>query len=198
MKRFFKIAILASVLTLSWVSVYSQITGQVTTDPAKAKYRANTIVYIEKASGAFAPPSKNPHMDQKNLTFIPRVLPILVGTTVDFMNSDDVLHNVFCPDACAKFDLGQYPKGVIKTHKYDKVGCQSVVLCNVHPEMEAYVVVMQNPYYAVTDKEGNFKIPNVPPGKYTLSVWNEKLNAAGQSITVPASGSVMVNFSLAK
>lgn len=185
-------------LIITTNTIYSQITGKVNTEASKTKYKANTLVYIEKATGNFKPPAKNPVMDQKNLVFVPRVLPILVGTTVDFLNNDDVLHNVFTPDACAKFDLGTYPKGQVKSHKYDKEGCQTVVLCNVHPEMEAYVIVLQNPYFALTDKEGNFSIEKVPAGKYVLMVWNEKLKAVAQNITVPASGKLEVNFELKK
>lgn len=176
-----------------------QITGKVDTDAKKTKYKPNTVVYIEKADGNFKPPAKNPEMNQKNMVFIPRVLPILVGTTVDFLNNDDVLHNVFSPDACAgKFNLGQWKKGEVRSHKYDKVGCQSVILCKVHPEMEAYIIVLQNPYYAVTDKDGNFTIKNVPAGKYTIMVWNEKLKAEPQTITVSGSGKVEVSFMLKK
>lgn len=176
----------------------AQISGKIETEATKTKYKANTIVYIEKAEGNFKPSAKHAEMDQQKLTFLPRVLPILVGTTVDFLNNDDVLHNVFSPDKCSKFDLGSYGKGVVKTHKFDKVGCEPVILCNVHPEMEAYIVVLQNPYFAVTDKDGNYSIKGVPSGKYTLKVWNEKLNAAPKDITVPASGKLEVSFNLIK
>ncbi len=190
---------IALFLLINTQAYAGDIKGQVNTEAAKTKYKANTVVYIEKADGNFKPPVKNPHMDQKNLTFIPRVLPILVGTTVDFMNNDDVLHNVFSPDACAgKFNLGSWKKGEIRTHKYDKVSCQSVLLCNVHPEMEAYVIVLQNPYYAVTDKDGNFTIKNVPAGKYILKVWNEKLKAGSQEITVTAGGKSDIKFEMKK
>jgi plastocyanin len=186
-------------LSFSYIGFSGQITGKVDTDPKKAKYKPNTVVYIEKADGNFKAPTKNPEMNQKNMVFIPRVLPILAGTTVDFLNNDDVLHNVFSPDACAdKFNLGQWKKGEVRSHKYNKAGCQSVILCKTHPEMEAYVVVLQNPYYAVTDKDGNFTIKNVPAGKYTLMVWNEKLKADPQTITVTASGKVEVSFMLKK
>jgi len=131
------------------------------------------------------------------LEFVPHVLPIIVGTTVDFLNSDDVLHNVFSPDSCSdKFNLGTWPKNESKTHKYEKLGCESVLLCNVHPEMQSYVIVLQNPYFAVTDKEGNFNIENIPPGNYTLKVWNEKLKAQEKQITVPKLGTIQINFEL--
>ena len=198
MKRKISVFLLFTVLCcLSVTYGFSQISGKVESE--KAKYKINTVVYIEKADGNFKPPAKNPAMDQKNLTFIPHVLPVVVGSTVDFLNADDVLHNVFSPDACAnKFNLGSWPKGQVRSFKYDKLGCQSVILCNVHPEMEGYVIVLQNPYFAVTDKDGNFVIKNVPPGKYKLMVWNEKLKAPAQEITVPANGKVEVNFTLKK
>ncbi len=175
------------------------IQGKVSTEANKTKYKANTIVFVEKVDGNFKPPAKNPEMNQKNLMFIPRVLPVVVGTTVDFLNSDDVLHNVFTPDGCAgKFNLGSWKKGEVRTHKYDKVGCNSVLLCNVHPDMEAYIIVLQNPYFCVTDKDGNFTIKNVPVGKYTIKVWNEKLKADSQEVIVKASGKVELNFNLKK
>lgn len=87
-------------------------------------------------------------MDQKGLTFVPHVLPILVGTTVDFKNSDDVLHNVFTPSKAGdRFDLGTWGKGQMKSFTFKKPG-EVVILCNVHPEMEAYIVVVETPYFA--------------------------------------------------
>ena len=180
------------------LSAYSQITGKILSESNKVKYKANTVIYIENADGNFKPPAKNPEMNQHNLTFIPRVLPVVAGTTVDFLNSDNVMHNVFCPDDCSKFNLGSWAKGEKKSHKYDNVGCHAVILCNVHPEMEAYVIVLQNPYFAVSDKEGNYTIKNVPPGKYTLKIWNEKLKASSKEIIIASSGKAEVNFYLKK
>ncbi|MCX6153438.1 MAG: hypothetical protein NT007_04680 [Candidatus Kapabacteria bacterium] len=189
--------ILFAVICLN-LSIAADIKGHVDTDANKIKYKANTVVYIDKAEGNFKVPMKNPEMNQTKLTFVPHVLPVLVGTTVNFLNNDDVLHNVFTPDACAgKFNLGSWKKGEIRSHKYDKAGCNSVLLCNVHPEMEGYVVVLQNPYFALTDKDGNFVIKNVPAGKYTIKVWNEKLKAADQQITV-GTGKNEVVFKIAK
>jgi plastocyanin len=194
---FLLISVLAFTLSICNKTYAGEIAGHVDTDANKTKYKANTVVFIEKADGNFKAPSKNSEMNQKNLTFVPHVLPILAGTTVNFLNNDDVLHNVFSPDACCnKFNLGSWKKGEVKTHKYDKAGCNSVLLCNVHPEMEAYVIVLQNPYFAITDRDGNFSIKNVPAGKYTLKVWNEKLKAPSQEVTVK--GKVDVSFQLKK
>ncbi|MBM2814779.1 MAG: hypothetical protein HW421_1541 [Ignavibacteria bacterium] len=195
--------ILNKIILLLFLSAYinmyaGEIKGHIETDANKTKYKAYCVVYIEKADGNFKPPAKNPEMNQKSLVFTPRVMPVLVGTTVNFLNNDDVLHNVFSPDACAdKFNLGSWKKGEIRSHKFSQTGCRSVILCNVHPEMEAYVVVLQNPYFSSTDKDGNFSIKNVPAGKYTLKVWNEKLKGPAQEITV-SGAKVDVVFKLAK
>ncbi|MFQ5706360.1 MAG: hypothetical protein ACE5HO_02870 [bacterium] len=162
-----------------------------------ARDARDVVVYIDKAPGEFKPPKEHPVMDQKNLTFIPHVLPVLAGTTVDYKNDDDVLHNVFTPDKCAeKFNLGTWPKGEVRSYTYKKPGCVAVMLCNVHPEMEAWVVVLQNPYFFKTDKDGVFTIENVPTGKYTLKVWHQKLKGKPQEIEVPKEGEITVDFSM--
>lgn len=174
------------------------ITGKV--KARGVKNSADAVVYIDKIpSKTFPAPKDHALMDQKNLTFTPHVLPIVAGTTVDFLNSDDVLHNVFSPDQCTnKFNLGSWPKGQKKSFTFKEPGCTPTLLCNVHPEMEAFVVVLETPYYAVSEKDGSFAIRNVPAGKYTLKIWHEKLKGAPQEITVPESGDVAVNFEIKK
>lgn len=170
------------------------IKGKVTAKGVKNS--ANAIIYIENIPGKkFDVPKDNARMDQKNLVFIPHVLPILVGTTVEFMNSDDVLHNVFSPDNCAeKFNLGTWPKGEIRTYTFKNPGCFSVMLCNVHPEMEAYIVVLETPYFSVSEKDGSYIIKNVPAGKYSLKIWHEKLKGESVEITVPEQGTLTQDF----
>jgi len=132
-----------------------------------------------------------------NLVFSPHVLPILVGTTVDFLNSDAVLHNVFSPDACAdKFNLGTWPKGQIKSYQFKKECVSATLLCKVHPEMEAFVVAVPTPYFAVTKPDGSFHIANVPDGAYTVKVWHPKLKATQKAVTV--AGSSAADFEIAK
>ncbi|MBI3580227.1 MAG: carboxypeptidase regulatory-like domain-containing protein [Ignavibacteriales bacterium] len=164
------------------------------------KNNANAVVYIEKIAGKkFDPPKEAAIMDQKNLVFIPHVLPIVAGTTVKYVNSDDVLHNVFSPDQCAqKFNLGTWPKGQARSYTFQNPGCIPVILCNVHPEMEAYILVLETPYYAVTAKEGNYEIKNVPAGKYTLKIWHEKLRSQTINIDVPEKGEATADFELKK
>ncbi len=148
-----------------------------------ARDSSNAVVYIDRIPGRrFPPPSQPLRLDQVNLTFVPHVLPVLVGTTVAFPNSDEVRHNVFSPGP-SKFNLGTYPRNQIKYHLFDKPGV-ATLLCNVHAEMSAYVVVTETPYFDVTGKEGRFALKDVPPGKYVLKVWHERGRPATMEITV--------------
>ncbi len=162
---------------------------------------AGAVVYVEQATGTFTPPA-NPaaEMNQQNMQFAPHVLPVVVGSTVRFLNSDSVSHNIFSPDH-EKYNLGTWGKGQDKTHTFSKCAkfpCVYTQLCMIHPEMEGFVVVLQNPYFAVTDAAGNYTIKDVPAGKYTLGVWQEKLKGKPEPVTVEAGKSVTADFALAK
>lgn len=152
------------------------------------------VVYIEKAEGIFISPERHPIMDQIDLTFIPYVLPVLIWTTVDFHNSDDVLNNIFTPSwAGHKFNLGIYPKGVIRSFTFDRLG-EVALLCNIHPDMEGYILVLQNPYFAVPDKEGKYQINNVPPGVYNLKMWYKRKTSPAYTIAVEKGKETVVDF----
>jgi plastocyanin len=158
----------------------------------------NAVVYVEHAQGAFAPATAT--MDQRGLKFAPSVLPILVGTTVKFLNSDTTKHNVFTPDF-EKYNLGTWPQGQTKDHvfaKCAKAPCVYAQLCRIHPEMEAYIVVLQNPYFAVADANGHYRIDNVPPGPYTVAAWSAKAKAPARPVTVDAAKPVTVDFALGR
>ncbi len=192
------IIILILALAAADQALAGTITGKV--KARGVKNSADAVVYVDKiASKTFTPPKDHPRMDQKNLTFVPHVLPVLVGTTVDFVNSDDVLHNVFSPDQCTgKFNLGSWPKGQTKSYTFKEPGCSPTLLCTVHPEMEGFVVVVETPYYAVTDKDGNYTIKDVPPGKYTLKIWHQKLKGKDSAVEVPPTGNVTADFEIHK
>jgi plastocyanin len=113
-------------------------------------------------------------MDQRDMKFIPRALPVLVGTTVEFPNNDKNWHNVFSTSEAKKFDLGLYPARESRSVTFDKPGVVKI-LCNVHPAMEAYVVVKNHPHFAVADQRGNYQIKAIPLGKYRLEVWHPEL-----------------------
>ena len=153
------------------------------------------VVYLKNVKGEFKAPDDLPVMDQEKLSFKPHVLPVLVGTTVKCPNSDTVQHNIFSPANSAKaFNLGLYPPGQSKDLKFEKVGVVPL-LCNVHAEMSGFIVVLPNPYYAMTDKEGKYKIENVPPGEYKLSFWHEKLRPETVDVPVKAEKTTHVKFS---
>jgi hypothetical protein len=122
------------------------------------------------------------------------VLVITVGDTVKFLNHDNVDHNVFTPDGEA-YNLGTFKANETRSHTFTKEGTYTQ-LCSVHPEMLAYIFVGDNPYAAAVDKTGKFTIKNVPPGTYQIAVWNPKLKAAEQSVTVAAGKPVEINFSI--
>lgn len=169
------------------------VAGTVT---AKGLRSSADIVVSLQAPGLKAPPPGKPiEMDQKGMLFIPHVLAVVRGTTVQFLNSDPTPHNVFSPEA--KYNLGTWPKGETRDHKFDKPGVYTQ-LCRVHPEMEAFVVVLDTPYFAVTDKAGQFEIKNVPPGKYVLTAWSEKLKPVEQPVTVEGDKPVAVNLTMGR
>lgn len=164
----------------------------VVASPWMRRYPA--LVYIDHVNKVFPPPKENPHMSQKGLVFLPHILPVLIGSTVDFTNDDTVAHNVFSPPGSATpFNLGIYGTGVKKTETFNKLG-EVPLLCSVHPEMSAFVIVLQNPYFALSDNEGNFEIKNVPAGTYQLKVWNEKLKTVSKPVTVTAGKTTTLEF----
>lgn len=156
---------------------------------------ADAVVYVSAIPGkTFPAPAAHAKINQLNMTFVPRVLPVLVGTTVDFLNSDAILHNVFSPDACAeKFNLGTWPKGQTKSYTFKKE-CAATLLCKVHPEMEAFVVAAPTPYFAVAKADGSYHIADVPDGTYSLKVWHPKLKAPQKPVTV--AGPTEANFEI--
>jgi hypothetical protein len=132
------------------------------------------------------------------MTFVPHVVVVLKGTTVDFLNSDPVGHNVYWPNISGNkklaHNMGTWPQGQKKSFTFNDLGV-APLLCNVHPEMSGYVVVVPTPYFAVTDKDGNFEIKDIPDGSYTLKTWSEVGKPASQAVTV--SGSTTADITVA-
>lgn len=188
---------LGLLLTILTVASASAATLSGTVKARGMRHSGDAVVYVDTIAGKpFPPPDEPVVMDQEDMEFVPHVLPVLVGTTVDFLNSDAFLHNVFTPDKCAgKFNLGSWPQGEIRSYTFDQP-CAAVLLCNVHPEMEAFVVAVPTPYFAVTDRSGAYSITGVPDGTYTVKVWHPKLDEVAQEVTV--SGDTHVDFALGK
>ncbi len=133
-----------------------------------AKPTANVVVWLEAPHAHRAP--RTVVLDQRNLAFDPGVVVASVGSTVEFPNSDRVLHNVFSFRDGKQFDLGLYPVGKSRRIVFDKPGV-SRLFCNIHPKMAAYIVVVDSPFYALTDREGDFLLKGVPAGDYTYHAW---------------------------
>ena len=173
----------ASCLALAGAVFPGSLAGTVTASGQRDS--ADAVVYVDAIAGkTFAAPAEHAKVDQIKMTFVPHVLPVLVGTSVDFNNSDNVNHNVFTPDKCASaFNLGSWGRGASKSHNFDKA-CFAALLCNIHPEMEGFVAAVPTPYFAVTDKAGAYEIKDIPDGAYTVKVWHPRLKAAIKKVTV--------------
>lgn len=160
------------------------------------------VVYIEGRVGPTNAPPANVvqvatrKVAQQGAMFLPHVLPILVGTTVEWPNYDEIYHNVFSMSDAKQFDLGLY-KGnpPNKRVTFDKPG-RVDVFCSIHENMHCIILVLENPYFASTDGDGNYRISNVPAGTYRLKAWHERLPADEREIIVPTNGEAKVDFVL--
>jgi plastocyanin len=156
----------------------------------------NAVVWLTPANGRSdsLPRAQNagprPELVQKNKQFTPHVTAVEVGSVVDFPNHDPFFHNVFSLFNGKRFDLGLYEAGSTRSVHFDRAGI-CYIFCNIHPQMSAIVVVVNTPYFAVSNKLGDVVINNVPPGDYTMDLWDEHcspedLKAASREVTVRA------------
>ena len=155
--------------------------------------RRRSVVYLETApQGAFEVPPPRAHavLDQRNEAFAPYVLAVSVGTTVDFPNSDRTYHNVFSLSRARRFDLGRYPRGESRSVRFDEPGVVRV-FCEIHSHMNAFILVFAHRYFATTEADGRYRIDDVPPGSYTLAVWNDGAARTMRSVRVPEEGGVV-------
>jgi len=166
----------AFLLLPSGMGMAGEIRGKVTALGMRSP--EDIVVYIDAIPDrTFPPPPRHALVEQKNMKFVPHLIAVLKGTTVDFLNSDAVGHNVFWPSIGGRknlaHNLGTWPKGTSKSYTFEILGA-APLLCNVHPEMSGYVVVVPTPYFSVTNKEGHYEISGVPPGAYILKTWSEE------------------------
>ncbi len=136
------------------------------------------------AASVAAADAPHAEMKQINQEFVPHLLPILVGTTVDFPNMDPVFHNVFSYSKTKKFDLGRYSKGHSKSVTFDLPGVVKV-FCEIHSSMLAHILVLEQPYFTLTERDGSFRIPDVPPGEYELHIWQENSPEQVRTVQIP-------------
>ena len=193
MKRIIPVVIMA-IAAFSAAAVAGTIHGKV------SGVKGESVVYVEAAAGkTFPAPTQHVTMDQKGLMFVPHIVAIQQGTTVEFLNSDSVAHNVFWPSISGNkklgHNLGTWPQGQRQSFKFDAPGIIPL-FCNVHPDMNGYLIVSPTPYFATTDKTGAYKIDNVPDGAYTVTAWNE--GAKSKSNPVKVAGDTTADFTLSK
>jgi plastocyanin len=181
-------------LASSTLARAATLTGKVTGS------KGASVVYVEAITGkTFPPPAKPFPADQKGLMFHPHILAVPVGSTVSFLNGDSVAHNIFWPsvggDKKQRHNLGTWPTGESRTFKFDSAGVVSL-LCNVHPEMSGYIVVVPTPYYSLTDDSGTYSLTNLPDGQYKVSAWHEGTKVETKPISV--AGTATLDFALSK
>ena len=200
MKKNLHQVIALSFLLLSFgaLTFAGEIKGKVTAHGMRSA--EDIAVYVDAIPGkTFTPPANAPVEDQKHMTFVPHVLVVLKGTTVQFLNSDPVGHNVYWPsiDRNKKLahNMGTWPQGQQKAFTFNDLGV-APLLCNVHPEMSGYVAVVPTPYFAVTDKAGNFTIKDVPDGSYKVTGWREGMKPQSKPVTI--TGAATLDFALTK
>jgi plastocyanin len=159
--------------------------------------RLRSVVYLETAPRAAFEQIDPAHavMDQRNETFVPHLLAITTGTTVDFPNSDRIYHNVFSLSKTRTFDLGRYAAGRSQSVRFDRPGIVRV-FCDIHSHMNAFILVFNHRFYSVTDGEGRYRIDNIPPGTYNVIAWNEGLASEPRAATVPDGGTTELDFQL--
>jgi len=134
-----------------------------------------------------------PRMDQRGEQFVPHVLAITTGSTVDFPNSDVTFHNVFSLSATRHFDLGRYRPGRTGAVKFDRAGVVSV-FCDIHAHMSAFILVFNHNFFAVTDADGRYALERVPPGTHNVVVWSETGQATPRRVTVTANETAEADF----
>jgi plastocyanin len=155
----------------------------------------NVVLYVQNAPATDADPSAHAAMTQDDERFVPHVLPIVRGTTVEFPNADDVFHNVFSLSSARTFDLGRYPKGSAKSVTFDQSGIVQV-FCHIHSDMSAIVLVLDNPYFAQPALTGRYTIENVPPGEYTVVGWHERIKPVRRTVKVVAGETARLDFDI--
>jgi plastocyanin len=184
---------LSLMLAVAGAGRANEIKGKVSVQGIKSA--ENIAVYVDViADKKFDPPKDHIVVDQRKMAFIPHVVAVQQGATVEFLNSDSVGHNVYWPSISGNkklsHNLGTWPKGDKKPFQFNDLGT-APLLCNVHPEMSGYIVVVPTPYFSVTDKDGNFEIKNIPAGKYTLKTWSEDGKPTTQAADVSAATSTV-------
>lgn len=215
MRLLFSIILSSLTLTLEAATIIGTVRAQGRTDPEGArggKYDSRKFKFVERVNYSElqdfivhlegkitnAPPYRAKTLQivtQRDAVFRPHVLPLVVGTTVEWPNKDEIFHNVFSMSESNPFDLGLYKDPEVKKVQFQNPG-RVDVFCSIHSKMSCVLLVLENPFFATTDSAGLYKIENVPPGTYKLRAWHERLPAESREVVVPASGELKIDFVL--
>jgi plastocyanin len=152
-------------------------------DPPPVPEIRNVVVYLKDVAFRGALPVSTSDMRQEHETFVPHVLAITRGSTVAFPNADPIFHNVFSLSRVASFDLGRYPQGQARSRTFQTAGLVKLY-CRIHSQMSAAILVLDHPYFATPNDDGTFRLPEVPPGTYTVVGWHERVGERTASIRV--------------
>ena len=154
----------------------------------------NVVVFLKDAPARAVPP-RRAAIRQRGETFVPRVIAVPVGSTVDFPNDDPIYHNVFSLSRARTFNLGRFPRGESRAVKFDKAGIVKV-FCDIHSHMAASVVVFNHPWFTVPDADGNFEIGDLPPGNPQITAWHERLGDTTIRVRTEGGRAASVEFVL--
>lgn len=163
--------------------------------PRSGSELANVIVFIQDAPKASAPPPTRARILQENETFVPRVVGVTRGSTVDFPNGDPFFHDVFSLSRSGTFDLGSYPRGQTKSHQFRRAGLVKVY-CHIHSHMSASIMVFDHTFFTIPREDGSFTIDDVPAGTYNVSAWHERIGEHSQPVKIEAGRSSDIQFML--
>ena len=155
----------------------------------------NVVVYLKGITFEGALPISHQEIRQENEAFIPRVLAVTRGSTVDFPNGDPYFHNVFSLSSVSRFDLGRYPMGRRKSTTFSRSGLVKVY-CHIHSHMSASILVLDHPYFTIPNLDGTFTLPDVPAGKYTIVGWHERIGERTGTVEVRSGSAASVDLSL--
>jgi plastocyanin len=161
------------------------------------KALANVVVYVKDglADRAYTPPSSPVTIDQKGCTYIPHVLAVMTGQTLQVKNDDQTTHNIHpTPANNRDWNKSQAPGAPPIEDSFARPEISIPVKCNVHPWMKAWIAVFKHPYFSVSAKDGKFEIRDLPPGTYTIEAWQEKLGTTSQQVTIGPKETKSINF----
>jgi plastocyanin len=160
-----------------------------------APYPPVAVIYIEGAFPSSGAPPATARMAQKDLMFVPSILPVLVGTRVEFPNLDDTYHNIFSYSPAKRFDLGRYrsDERPIPSEVFDVAGLVTL-RCDIHEHMRALILVLDTPHFVVSDREGRYRLEQLPAGRFIMKVWLDSKTTLERPVELQSGQALHADF----